>query len=204
MVEATRRRILPVFLSGFVAMKHHRVRRSALLALAMAFLIIVWVWDALAVIGRRLVAFIPWRRLKAAFAAIVDRMPAPLVLLVFLVPFLIVEPLLVVATVAIAMGYVFWGAVSWIVLKALAIGVLPVIFDLTRHRLMAMPWFVWAFGKLMAFHDYADRIVAPYKKAGAALLARWRQRAAALTRRTPGIAQRAARFARRRIAGGRA
>ena len=121
-------------------------------------------------------------------------------------PFLIVEPLLVVATVAIAMGYVFWGVVCWIVLKALAIAVLPAIFDMTRHRLMTMPWFVWAFDKVMAFHDYADRIVAPYKHAAAALLAQWRQRAAAaLRRQTPGAAQRAARLAaRRRSAHGRA
>ncbi len=37
---------------------------------------------------------------------------------------------MVVATVAIAMGYVFWGAVCWIGLKLLAISVLPAIFDL--------------------------------------------------------------------------
>ena len=101
---------------------------------------------------RRIVAVIPWRRFKAAFVTLIDRLPAPLVLLIFLVPFLIVEPLLVVATVAIAMGYVFWGAVAWIVLKALAIAVLPAIFDLTKHRLMTMPWFVWVFDKVMAFH----------------------------------------------------
>ena len=63
---------------------------------------------------------IPWARFKRAFAALVDRLPAPLVLLIFLVPFLIVEPLLVVATVAIAMGYVVTGAIAWIVLKLLA------------------------------------------------------------------------------------
>ncbi len=34
---------------------------------------------------------------------------------------------------------------------------------------MTMPWFVWAFDKVMAFHDYADRIVAPYKRAAKAL-----------------------------------
>ncbi|MGO9422217.1 hypothetical protein [Roseiarcus sp.] len=189
-------------------MKHHRVRRTALVALAMAFLAAAWAWDGLAAIGRRVSALIPWERFKAAFAAVIDRLPAPLVLLVFLVPFLIVEPLLVVATIAVAMGYVFWGAVAWIGLKMLAIAVLPAIFDLTKHRLMTMPWFVWAFDKLMAFHHYADRIVAPYKDAAKAIMRKWRQKAATLMRRTPGIAQLAARFAtrfsRRRAAGGRA
>jgi hypothetical protein len=185
-------------------MKHHRVRRTALVALAMAFLAAAWVWDGLAAIGRRVLAMIPWERFKAAFAAVIDRLPAPLVLLVFLVPFLIVEPLLVVATIAIAMGYFFWGAVVWIGLKMLAIAVLPAIFEMTKHRLMTMPWFVWVFDKVMEFHRYADRIVAPYKAAAKAIVRKWRERATALTRRTPGIAQLAARFARRRVAGGRA
>ena len=185
-------------------MKHHKVRRTALLALAMVFLAVAWVWDGLAAVGARSSGCIPWTRFKAAFVAVIDRLPAPLVLLIFLVPFLIVEPLLVVATVAIAMGYVVSGAIAWIVLKILAIAVLPAIFDLTQHRLMTMPWFVRAYDKVMAFHHYADRIVAPYKHAAAALLRQWRRRAAALTTRTPGIAQIAARFAaRRRAANGR-
>ena len=187
-------------------MKHHRVKRTALVALAMAFLAFAWIWDALAAVVQRVVAVIPWRRFKAAFVTLVDRLPAPLVLLIFLVPFLIVEPLLVVATVAIAMGYVFWGAVAWIILKALAIAVLPALFDLTKHRLMTMPWFVRAFDKVMAFHDYAHHIVAPYKRAAKALVARWRSRASALLRgRTAGTAQRAVRFvARKRATNGRA
>jgi hypothetical protein len=199
-------RISQQFRSDFLSMKHHRVRRTALLALALAFLAAAWVWDALAAAVRWVVAFIPWRRLKAAFVVVIDRLPAPLVLLVFLVPFLIVEPLLVVATFAIAFGYYFWGAVAWIVLKALAIAVLPAIFELTRHRLMTMSWFVWAFGKVMAFHDYADLIVAPYKRGARALIGRWRSRASAFLKgRTGGTAQRAARLvARRRATNGRA
>ncbi len=91
-------------------------------------------------------------------------------------PFLIVEPLLVVATVAIAMGYVLSGAIAWIVLKFLAVALIPAIFDLTKHKLMTMPWFVRAYEKVMAFHDYADQIVAPYKHAAAAVLRQWRMR----------------------------
>ncbi len=185
-------------------MKHHKARRTALLTLAIAFLAVAWIWDGLIAVARLIVRLIPWTRFKHAFAALVDRLPAPLVLLIFLVPFLIVEPLLVVATIAVAMGYVLLGAIAWIVLKMLAIAVIPAIFDLTQHRLMTMPWFVRAYDKVMAFHHYADRIVAPYKHAAAALLRQWRRRAAAVVSRTPGIAQLAARFAaRRRAANGR-
>src|SRR5271166_2452728 len=186
-------------------MRHHKIRRTALLALAMIFLAVAWVWDGLIAIARWIVRLIPWTQFKLAFAALVDRLPAPLVLLIFLVPFLIVEPLLVAATVAIAMGYVVLGAIAWIVVKLLAIAVIPAIFDLTEHRLMTMPWFVWAYKKVMVWHHYAHRIVAPYKHAAAALLRQWRRRAAAAMSRTLGAAQLAARFAaRKRAVSGRA
>src|SRR5690348_9804826 len=105
-------------------MKRFTMRRTALLALATLFLAVSWIWDALIAIGRTIAAFIPWARFERSFAALVDRLPAPLVLLIFLVPFLIVEPLLVVATVAIAMGYVVSGAIAWILLKLLAVGLI--------------------------------------------------------------------------------
>ena len=184
-------------------MKRFPVRRTALLALAMVFLVVAWLWDGLVAIGRTLAGFIPWARFKQSFAALIDRLPAPLVLLIFLVPLLIVEPLLTVATVAIAMGYVVSGAIAWIVLKLLAISVIPAIFDLTKHRLMTMPWFVRAYEKVMAFHHYADQIVAPYKRAAAALLRQWRMRSATITRRVPGLAHLAARFASRKRASSR-
>jgi hypothetical protein len=184
-------------------MKRPRVRRMALLALAMVFVVVAWVWDALVAVGRALAGFIPWARFKQSFARLVDRLPAPLVLLIFLVPLLIVEPLLVVATVAIAMGYVVSGAIAWVMLKFLAIALIPAIFDLTKHRLMTMPWFVRAYEKVVAFHHYADQIVAPYKRAAAALLRQWRMRAAVVTTRVPGLAHLAARFASRKRASGR-
>jgi hypothetical protein len=184
-------------------MKRPRVRRTALLALAMVFVVVAWVWDGLSAVGRAIAAFVPWARFKQAFARLVDRLPAPLVLLIFLVPFLIVEPLLVGATIAIAMGYVVSGAIAWIVLKFLAVALIPAIFDLTKHKLMTMPWFVRAYEKLMAFHHYADQIVAPYKQAASAVLRQWRMRASTVTRRVPGLAHLAARFAARKRSSGR-
>ena len=184
-------------------MKHHRLRRTALLTLAMVFLALAWVWDGLIAVERFVVGLIPWTRFKRAFVALVDFLPAPAVLLIFLVPLLVIEPLLVVATFAIAMGYVVSGAIAWIVLKLLAIAVLPAIFDLTQHRLMTMPWFARSYEKVLAFHHYADRVVAPYKRAAATVLRQWRRQAAFAISRTPGVAALAARFARRRAAHGR-
>jgi hypothetical protein len=185
-------------------MKHHRIRRTALLALAMVFLAFATIWDGLIAIERMIVRLIPWTRFKQAFAVVVDFLPAPVVLLIFLVPLVIIEPLLTVCVVAMAMGYVVTGAILWIVLKVLSLALIPAIFDLTQHKLMTMPWFVVAYDKVIAWHHYADRIVAPYKHAAVALLRQWRRRAAAMATRAPGSAQLAARFAaRKRAANGR-
>jgi hypothetical protein len=182
-------------------MKHHKGRRTALLALAMLFLALASIWDGLIAVGRLIVRMIPWTRFKQAFAALIDRLPAPAVLLIFIVPFLIVEPLLTLMLVAMAMGYVVSGAIAWIVLKLLSIAVIAPLFDLTKHRLMTLPWFVWVYDKVMGFHHYAHRIVAPYKHAAGALTRQWRRRAAASASRLPGGAHLAARFASRKRAG---
>jgi hypothetical protein len=180
--------------------KARRTRRAALLALAIAFLAVSWVWDSLIAIGARFAAFIPWARFKQKVASLIDCLPTPLVLLIFLVPFLIVEPLLVVATIAVAMGYVVLGVVAWLVLKLLAIALLPAIFDLTKHRLMTMPWFAKGYEKVVAVHHWADGIVAPYKETATAFLRQWRRKVGALLGREQGMTQRAARFAARKRA----
>jgi len=179
-------------------MKRSGARRTVLLALAMAFLAVAWIWDAFVAVGRTLAGFVPWARFKRAFGTLIDRLPAPAVLLIFLAPLVIVEPLLTVAAVAIVISYVVSGTIAWIALKLLAVGLIPAIFDLTKHRLMTMPWFVRAYDRVMAFHHYADQVVAPYKQAAAAVLHKWRLRAAAVSGRVPGRANLAARFAARR------
>ena len=185
-------------------MKQHRARRTALLALALLFLAVAWVWDGLIAIQRFLVGLIPWKRFKEAFASLIDRLPLVVVLLIFLVPLAIVEPLLAVATVAIAMGYVVSGGIAWIVLKLLSLSLIAGIFDMTKHRLLTIGWFAFLYEKVVAFHHYADQIVAPYKEAAAALLRQWRRRASATGSRLPWVAHFAARFAaRKRAANGR-
>ena len=171
-----------------------KIKRAALLALAMLFLAVAWVWDAFIAIGRLLVDLIPWARFKQAFVAVIDRLPTLIVLLIFLVPLAIVEPLLALAVVAMAMGYVISGAIAWILLKVLGFGLIAVIFDLTKHKLLTVRWFAWAYEKVVVFHDYADAIVAPYKRAAASLLREWRRRAATAVARLPGMRGLAAQY----------
>jgi len=136
-----------------------------MLLLAIGFLVEAWVWQGCVALGRQIIAFIPWTRLKARVAAFIARMPAPVALIIFLIPLAIVEPFKVVAIWLIAVGHPILGALGWVVMQFAGVGLVAVAFDLTRDKLLSMPWFVWVYEKFLAFHAYAHALVEPYKAA---------------------------------------
>ncbi|WP_158817262.1 hypothetical protein [Methylocapsa sp. S129] len=139
--------------------------RPLMLLLAIGFLVEAWVWQGCVALGRQIIALIPWTRLKARIAAFIALMPAPVALIIFLIPLAIVEPFKVVAIWLIAVGHPILGALGWIVMQFAGVGLVAVAFDLTRDKLLSMPWFVWVYEKFLAFHDYAHALVEPYKAA---------------------------------------
>ena len=139
--------------------------RPLLLLLAAVFLFESWFWQGCIGLGRRIVALVPWAALKARIAAAVVRWPGWLVLVIFLIPVAIIEPMQTVCVVLAARGYVVAGILGFIALKFFGLGLIAVMFDLMRERLLAMPWFAWVYGKFVVFHTFAHGLVAPYKAA---------------------------------------
>src|ERR1700738_2227066 len=125
-------------------------RRPLLLLLAAVFLFESWFWQGCIAIGRRLVALIPWAALKRRFSALVAKLPAPVVLVIFLIPVAIIEPMQTVCVYFIARGHLFLGIVGFVTLKFLGLGLIAVLFDLTRDKLLSMPWFAWTYAKFVA------------------------------------------------------
>jgi hypothetical protein len=139
--------------------------RPLLLLLAIVFLVEAWVWQGCVAVGRQIIALIPWTRVKARIAAAIAKMPAPVALIIFLIPLAIVEPFKIVALWLIAVGHPFLGALGWIAMQFAGVGLVAVAFDLTRDKLLSMPWFVWVYERFLAFHAYAHGLVEPYKAA---------------------------------------
>jgi len=139
--------------------------RPGMLLLAAFFLLEAWVWDAFVAVARWLVALIPWAAFKARVVAWIDRLPIVVVLAIYIIPLMIIEPLKTVSVYVMATGHFAFGVIAFIVLQFLTVGVVGVIFDLTRARLLTVPWFAWAYDKVMIFHNFAQRLVAPYKEA---------------------------------------
>ncbi len=160
-----------------------RVPRALVLVFALAFLFETWIWDGVVAAGRRLLALVSWAALRAVLARLVDRLPAWVALLMFGIPFVVAETGAFVCVVVAATGHIVVGGVGYVVVKVVGFGLVVPIFDLTREKLLTMPWFGFVYEKFLAFHEFAERLVAPYRQAAAAYVRDLRARARAYWRR---------------------
>jgi hypothetical protein len=156
-----------------------RPPRLLVLAFALVFLFETWIWGSVVAAVRALVTLIPWDAFKAEIQRQVNRLPALVALVLFGVPFLVNEFGSLFCVILMATGHFLSGAVGYILIKVVGLGLLAVIFDLTREKLMTLPWFVVAHDKFQTLHDFASRLVAPYRKAALAYLRDLRDRARA-------------------------
>lgn len=162
-----------------------RPPRWAVFLFALALLFETWIWNGLDAGLRAFVAFIPWTKLKARIAAVIDLLPAPAALLLFVIPLVFVELMSFFSVVLFATGHFILGAAAYVGIKIVGLGLVAAIFDLTRSKLMTMPAFVFCYEKVTAFHDYAHHLVEPYKQAARAYLTGVRDRAMAYLTRVP-------------------
>ena len=153
-------------------MEEHGRPNPAMVALAALFLALAWVWDAFIAAGRWILALVPWLALRTHIIRWVDRLPIFVVVLIYGVPFAIVEPLKGVFLWMMATGHFVSGLISLILLETFGVAFLAVVFDLTRQRLLTLRWFAWLYGKALLFHHFADQLIAPYKES---VKREWRQ-----------------------------
>jgi hypothetical protein len=145
--------------------KKPRRSKPGMLVLAILFLFEAWVWDGCVAIARRIVALIPWTAFKARVKAIIAFIPAPIVLVLVGVPFAFVELIKPVFLWIAATGHPIFGLSAYVIAQFVGVGVIAAMFDLTRDKLMELPLFVWGYEKVMIFHHFANRLIAPYKEA---------------------------------------
>src|SRR5260370_40412424 len=124
--------------------------RPLLLLLAAAFLIEAWVWQGCVALGRQIIALIPWARLKARIAAFIAIMPAPVALVIFLIPLVIVEPFKIISLWLVAVCHPILGILGWIAMRFAAVGLAAVAFDLTRDKRWPLPGFFWVYTRFPA------------------------------------------------------
>jgi len=159
-----------------------RLKHALLTAAAILFLIEAWLWDKSILIGRRALALIPWERFKVFAARLIGRLPPYGALPLFLLPFVVVEPLKVVAVRAIAHGHWLAGLFAFLVLKFVGVGLIAFLFDLTREKLLSISWFKKFYLWVVRWRDIAHAFVEPYKSAVRARIVALKSRVAAFWR----------------------
>lgn len=132
--------------------------------LAIIFLIEAWLWDHVEPIVARVVAWIPLRALKQWLADRVDSLSPAMTLIVFVVPLIPLFPLKLVGLWLLANQYWF-SAVSLILFaKIVGVGVTAFLFDVTRSKLLEMPWFEALYNFVMGLRAKATALVEPVKR----------------------------------------
>jgi len=141
-----------------------RLLQPVWVLLAIIFLIEAWLWDHLEPIVARVVAAIPLARFKQWLTERVDALPPAMTLIVFAVPIIPLFPLKLVGLWLLAHQY--WASAVFTILfaKLLGVGVTAFIFDVTRDKLLEMPWFERLYELVLRVRAKATAMVNPIKR----------------------------------------
>ena len=73
----------------------------------------------------------------------------------FGIPFVVAETGAAFCVFIAATGHLLAGSIGYVAVKIFGFGLVVPIFDLTREKLMRLPWFAYLYEKLLAFHHFA-------------------------------------------------
>jgi hypothetical protein len=133
--------------------------------LALLFLLEAWLWDHLEPVIARIVNLIPWGRLKVKLAALIEHLPPYAALVVFVVPLLVVLlPLKFFEVYAIATQGWLGVIAALLVAKILGVGVTAFVFDVTRSKLLQIPWFHRMFDWFIWLRGWSHEMTEPIRQ----------------------------------------
>ncbi|MGB7126393.1 MAG: hypothetical protein WBD42_06150 [Methylovirgula sp.] len=141
-----------------------RLSRPLWFVLAALFLFEAWLWDVVGGLLTRLAAAIAFESLKQALVRAINALPAPLVLLLFVIPIAVIEPFKIVGLWLIAHHHFVYGAGAFVAAKVFGVGVAAFLFDATRGKLLSMAWFARFYAWVMRIRQLAHDLLEPYKR----------------------------------------
>src|ERR1700690_1863102 len=131
--------------------------------LAVIFLIEAWLWDHLEPIVAWVVSLIPLQAFKQWLAERVDTLSPAMTLIVFIVPVIPLFPLKLVGFWLLTHEYWLSAILTIVFAKFLGVGVAAFVFDVTRPKLLEMPWFEKLYDFVIALRAKASALVEPIK-----------------------------------------
>lgn len=147
--------------------------------LALIFLIEAWLWDHLQPVVARVVAWIPLHAIKAWIAEAIRHLSPPLTLIVFAVPFIVLAPVGLLEGWLLAHKSFIAASAVMVAHKVIGVGLIAFVFDVTRDKLLQMPWFRRLYDFVIDLRARAHALVAPIMARIKAVMARLRVNSAA-------------------------
>jgi len=142
-----------------------RFKRLLWTLLALAFLGLSWLWEALHPPIRWVINQIPLEGLKRAVAVYIERLPPYPTLLIFLVPLIGLEPGKLLAFWLMAKGQWLLGIALYLGIDVLKLGLVSFLFKTNKDKLLSIGWFNWLYGWFVRVHAWARAQVEPLKAA---------------------------------------
>jgi hypothetical protein len=141
-----------------------RLMRPFWVAIALIFLFEAWLWDVLEPIVARIVSVIPWGRIKPGFVRTVERLSPQATLAVFVIPFVVLLPVKILEFWLLAHRQ--WIAAIFVLVSAklVGLGLTAFIFEVTKDKLLQMPWFGRLYDFLMWARGWAHEKVEPVRQ----------------------------------------
>jgi hypothetical protein len=140
-----------------------RLLKPLWIFLALVFLFEAWLWEHLRPIVQWIVDRLAWDRLKARVAGWVEVLPPYPTLLVFLIPIVLLFPIKLIGLWFLAQGYWLGAMATLGAAKIVSMGVTAFIFDITRPKLLQLPWFRWLYERVLLWLAWAHGLVDPIK-----------------------------------------
>jgi hypothetical protein len=133
--------------------------------LALLFLVEAWLWDHLEPVVARVVNLIPWGKVKVRLALLIERLPPYAALVVFVVPLIIVLlPLKFLEVYVIATQGWLGVILALLFAKILGVGVTAFVFDVTRSKLLQIPWFHRMYDWLIWLRGWSREMTEPIRQ----------------------------------------
>ena len=138
-----------------------RLLKPFWIAIALLFLLEAWLWDLIQPLIAWLIMRLPWQAFKSSLARNVARLPAAIVVFLFVVPEVIGLPLQLFAVRIVAKGAVITGTLLFIAVKTLGLALALVLFEACKEKLMELVWFRFVHEQVMRARTWAKAQVRP-------------------------------------------
>jgi hypothetical protein len=149
-----------------------RLLKPLWVLLALVFLFEAWLWEHLRPLVAWVVSLIAWDRLKARVAGTIEHLPPYPTLLVFLIPVILLFPLKLLGLWMLAHGSWLGAMAVLAAAKIVSMGVTAFIFDITRPKLLQLPWFRRFYEHMLVWLAKAHALIDPIKLRMRAAIAR--------------------------------